>query len=186
MPATVAACTDYQLINQIKQNNDSAALTELVTRNTGIYVQVVNSYTYVPKVERDDLIDHRMVNIYNYALDYDPSKNMKVSSYIGKRIGWDCYSKIEREKEEINDEIFGGGTNTYSADLTQFINTQAGEIEDKRFARIFELRHSLGKKKLSWKKIAAIIGDLSHEHCRGIYNRNVKFLKNRIKGEVIK
>ena len=185
MPAEVASCTDYQLISQIKQNNNSAALTELVTRNTGIYVQVVNSYTYVPKVERDDLIDHRMVNIYNYALSYDPSKNMKVSSWIGKRIKWDCYKLIENEKEEINEQTLGS-SQTYSADLNQFITSQVGEIEDKRFARIFELRHSLGKKKLSWKKIAGIVGDLSHEHCRGIYNRNVKFLKNRIKGETLK
>ena len=181
MPSDAKSLTDQYLINEVKVNNDSAALTELVARHTGIYVNVVNSYSYVPKIERDDMIDHRMVNIYNFALKYDPTRNMKFSTYVAENTKWSCHKKIESEKDEINDDSMGGKSMTFNGDLTHFIEDQTEEIQDKRFAKIFSLRHNSGKKKLSWKKIALHMDGLSHEWCRKIYKRNIGFLKNRIR-----
>jgi DNA-directed RNA polymerase sigma subunit (sigma70/sigma32) len=176
--------TDNDLIKKVKEEQDSSALNELVSRHTGLYVKIVNTYSYVPPIERQDILNDKTYNIYQYALDYDPNRNMKFSVYIGQRLKWDCIGaisdKIDTEEisSEIEDKTIDSSKN---GGVLDFIVENTSEITDKRFFDIFKYRHLMDKP-LSWKKIGEEVG-MTYEGARKIYLHNIEFLKNRIKRE---
>ena len=186
MSLSPSEVNDLQLINQIKNNNDSNALCELANRHTGIYIYTIEKYSYVPKIEREDLIDHKLLNFYNYAKEYDPSKNMKFSSYVSMRLAFECKtimtdSKKMRMEELPKDIVFSDNASTieYCDYYSNLIFDKVNESTDPRFIQIFKLRHE-GDKKKTWKTISQEL-NLTVEGVRKIYLRNIEILKKQIK-----
>lgn len=177
--------SDIDLIGKVKKENDSEALMTLISRHSGIYHNVVNKYTYVPEVERSDLIDHKAFSIYQYALAFDPAKNVKFSSYIGQRIKYECQSLIQKKimVEEVSELLPDTSEKYQDTDLISFIIDNAQDLDDRRFLKIFKLRH-FGEKKKSWRAIAKAVG-MTNEGVRKIYLRNIEFIKNRLKKEYL-
>jgi DNA-directed RNA polymerase sigma subunit (sigma70/sigma32) len=181
-----AEVSDLQLIKSIKEENNSTSLIALADRVTGLYISTVSSYSYVPFFERQDMIEHKLSNIYDFAKDYDPNRGMAFSTYVAQRTKWKCLGLINKypESEEISQDILDEGNNDSvqfleNVDMQQFILDCAEHVDDKRFIEIFKLRHSDDKKK-NWKEIGPIM-KLSHECVRQIYNKNLEILKNKIK-----
>ncbi len=177
--------TDTDLIKKVKEEQDSSALTELVNRHTGLYVKILDTYSYVPPVDKQDMLEDKMHNIYQYALNYDPDKNMKFSVYLGQRLKWDCISAINKsvDMEEVNPNNVVEERNIPDEETIRFIIDNTSEITDKRFFQIFRLRH-LVEKSWSWKKIGRAIG-MTYEGARKVYLHNIEFLRNRIKKEYL-
>lgn len=175
--------SDVDLIGKVKGKMDSAALNELVARHSGIFYQVVKSYSWVPPVEQQDLIDHKAYFIYNYALDFKPEKNVKFSSYVGQRIKYECQGLIGKNQnvDEISDNIPAPTPVDYNSEVMDFIVKNASKIDDDKFLKIFKLRHYSEKKK-SWKAIGDLL-EMSDEGARKIYLRNISFIKRGIKKE---
>lgn len=186
MSLSPSEVNDLQLINQIKKDNDSKALCELANRHTGIYIYTIEKYSYIPKIEKDELIDHKLLNFFNYAKDYDPSKNMKFSSYVSMRLSFECKDIITDAKkmkmEEIpNNLVFEDHSTVleYCQNYSKIIFEKVEQFSDPRFVEIFKLRHE-GDKKETWKTIGAKL-NLTVEGVRKIYLKNIKILKNQIK-----
>ncbi len=185
--------TDVDLIKKVKEEQDSTALNELVTRHTGIYIDILKRYTSHAAqtrtdmaIEKQDMMSDKTLNIYLYALDYDPNKNMKFSVYLGKRLKWDCIGAYNNSicSREIGTSDFPDlPDDKISSDeeTIKFIVESTSEIQDERFLEIFKLRH-MQDKPVSWKKIGKVIG-MTSEGARKVYNHNVEFLRNRIKKE---
>ena len=187
LPAEVQ---DLELIRLIKTEQDSDALVLLANRHTGLYQNIIGGYSYVPKIERDDLLEHKLLNIYNFAIKYDQTKDMKFSTYLGQSIKWKCQTLLSRSHNtEEFDAVKMEKQPDYMAnvnkdrDLSSFIYEKAGEVPDKRFIEIFKMRHDTSPKK-GWVEIADIMG-LSHEGVRKIYKKNIKNLKNKINKELV-
>lgn len=185
MSLSPSEVNDLQLINQIKKNNDSNALCELANRHTGIYIYTIEKYTYIPKIEKEELIDHKLLNFYNYAKDYDPSKNMKFSSYVSMRLSFECKDIITDAKkmkmEEIqNNLIFEDHSEVleYCQNYSKIIFEKVEKFSDPRFIEIFKLRHE-GDKKETWKTISEKL-NLTVEGVRKIYLKNIKILRKQI------
>ena len=178
--------SDVDLIGKVKGAKDSSALNELVARHSGIFYQVVKSYSWVPPVEQQDLIDHKAYFIYNYALDFKPEKNVKFSSYVGQRIKYECQSLIGKNQniDEISDNIPAPTPVDHNSEIMDFVVKNGSKIDDDKFLEfleIFKLRH-FGEKKMSWQAIGKIVG-LSNEGARKIYLRYISSIKRRIKKE---
>lgn len=175
--------TDLDLINKVKNENDSGALVELVNRHTGLYIKIVDKYSYPAALDKNDMIDNKLYNIYQYALDYDPTKNMKFPVYLGQRLKWDCYHVVMNaiQSEEIKPEMITEEINLSDEDTVKFIVENTTEITDKRFFDIFKLRH-LVDKPWTWKRIGKKIG-MTHEGARKVYLHNIEFLRRRLKKE---
>lgn len=175
--------TDIDLINKVKNELDSDALKELVNRHTGLYMDILNKYSYVPEVEKNDFKADKTYNIYQYALDYNPDKNMKFSVYMGQRLKWECIGTIVKavDSEEITPEVLVEDFELPDKDTVKFIVDNTKEITDKRFFKVFKMRH-LQEKPASWSQIGKSIG-MTHEGARKIYLHNIEFLRNRIKRE---
>lgn len=176
--------SDLQLINRVKEQQDSVAITELAERHTGIYVSAVSQYSFVPKVERDELLDHRLYNIYKYALDFDPSKDVKFSTYVGHRIRWECQTllstipNVEELDETIPDEEKPMIDN--NVETMAYAEELAAKIPDERFLKIFQMRHPQSARPAFWRVIGKNLG-MSHEYARKIYNKYIGVITEQLK-----
>lgn len=172
--------TDNELVKKVKELQDSSALNELVDRHSGIYHTILDRQVTVPPMEKQDFIADKTYNIYQYALDYDPTRNMKFSVYLGQRLKWQCYDTINKhvETEQITPTVLIGTDQIKDESVIKFIIDNTIEIKDKRFFEIFRLRH-LCEKKTSWKRIGKLIG-MTYEGARKIYLHNIEFLRSRL------
>ena len=174
--------SDSQLIKEVKSNNDSKALEELIHRHTGIYCEIVNRYNYMPQLEKNELINDKIYNIYQYILKYNESKNTKLSTYIGECVKYECMDILTNriEKEEIDDNL---------AEVTnieidkEYINllVKEAKVIDKRFYRIVEMRY-LTNSPSTLKEIGIELG-VTKERVRQIFEEGLKVLRKRIKGK---
>lgn len=182
-----AEVSDNQLIEQIKKEKNSNALIELVNRHTGVYIDVISNYTYVPNVTREDLIESKYFNIYKYALDFNPNLKTKFSSYVGLRAKYECQSCLTERKNIKEEEVIAENTVSIdhrleeSEDAIRYIWEKIEKNPDKRFTEIFKMRHSTDKPK-SFYAIGEKLG-MSHEGVIKIYKKNLQILKKQLSHE---
>ena len=187
LPADV----EIQLISRVKEKQDSDALMEIVAFHTGAYMSAVNKFS-LPPLERQELIEHKDTNIYSFIMDYEPEREMKLSSYIYQSVKYKCLNIINdrHENVEISEDIAADENCERSAakkeyqEVANYLCDCASEFYDARFVEIFRMRHLSGNKKMSWRKIAKHFG-LSYEGVRLIYNRNIEKLKEKINKETL-
>ena len=143
---------DLELIEEVRSNGDSVCFKEIVSRHSGIYLQMVHSYAprETPVDNFYDLLNSRESHIYDAIRSYDETRNIKFSTYLGNCTRWLCLNEIFSHIESF---------------------------EDKRVEKIFKMRYLNGKKKLTpWRKIAKEL-DLSIQGCINIHNSTFKKLK---------
>ena len=78
--------TDNHLVNQIKLSQCNSSLSELINRHSGICVTICQRYSQVLSIEGvslNELKDNKDYVIYQAALSYNNSKNIKFSSWLG-------------------------------------------------------------------------------------------------------
>ena len=93
--------SDLSLINKIKSDNDDTCLAELIDRHSGIYVYIVDQYTKNQFATNTDFIlQDKDYMIYKSALDYDPSKNSKFSTYLANQTKWKCLNAMNKSKKQ--------------------------------------------------------------------------------------
>lgn len=178
--------SDLDLINRIKKEQDSTAVSELVNRHTGIYMNILNEFAVRPcfrhKANVPDLKDDNYVNIYQWALDYDPSRGMKFGSYVGSMTKFMCKSIITKgtESVEIDEEKLvspeeGIAEHVENESVLDEVKTEVKETDDPVFRKIFKLRYG-GKKQLSWRQIGEAV-NMTHEGARKLFNKHMNLIK---------
>lgn len=174
---------EISLIDEIKTNQNSCATEQLINQYTGLYISIVNRFSYLNPVDRREMEDRRPSNIYQYAMDYDKSKNTQFNTYLTNRITWDCQNLYHREvpQEEATEDNIGLDEN-FSNSLFSEVERIAKANADVRFIKIFKMRHD--GKPAQWWKIGEELG-LSPEGARQIYNKNIKIVKKILKEEVL-
>jgi len=187
MPSDINS--DVQLISQIKEKQDSAAVLELVNRHTGIYINIIQQYagntTFNKKTNVADLKEENVINIYQWALSFDASKKMKFSSYVGEMTKYMClnimsrspeYQPIEEETAVSNETSVIEKIERHSS--IEEIQHEVKDTDSQKFQEIFKLRHN-GKRPLSWREIG-LKTNLSYEGARKIYNKYISSIKQNI------
>lgn len=184
----MSTISDLQLINQIKDKADSQAVVELVNRHTGIYMTMIDRYSIYPdflkRANVADLKEEKTINIYQWALSYDPGKETKFSSYVGSMTKHLCQNIIYRDKANLPfDETISPSNETGLIECVERdsaleeIEHEVADSEDAVFKRIFGLRH--GSKMMSWRKIGKAIG-LTHEGARKVYMKHIGAVKEHV------
>ena len=172
--------SDSQLIKEVKSNNDSKALEELIHRHTGIYCEIINRYNYMPQLEKNELINDKIYNIYQYILKYNESKNTKLSTYIGECVKYECMDILTNriEKEEIDDNLAEVTNIEIDKEYINLLVKEAKTI-DKRFYRIVEMRY-LTESPATLREIGIELG-VTKERVRQIFEEGLRVLRKRIK-----
>ncbi len=188
--------TDLELINQVKELNDSNAISELVNRHSGCYLQVVNKYCSMSsgKLSYQDLAEDRIFNIYRYAQTYNPDKGCKFPTYVSNMTRYTCLDLLKHEPDvkeyldavpvdsfSLGETISSSETTNENLDQLDLIRAIDLVVKGKNlipFKKILKLRHSdFIKKPLNWVEIGKKVG-MSHEGARKLYFREIEKIKS--------
>ena len=184
---------DFNLISQIKENQDAECLIELINRHSGIYVDMVNKYISkaVDGIYKEDLLEEKNYFIYNAAINYDENKNTKFSTYLGNITKWKClnmYNKSNKFPQQSIEEMGDFHSSASNEDSIESIektedlkkiNKFLFKSKDPRIKKIFTMRYYNGNKVTPWKKIAKKL-DLSIQGCINIHNNYLQEVKKYV------
>jgi hypothetical protein len=183
LPAQISEANDADLARRVKEQSDNSAMTEIINRHTGVYLSVVKNFS-LPTIEKNDLLDQKNTNIYNYVMSYDETRGTKLSTFIYKMARWECMGvkgdAIEtRELEESN--IVGGHTFNDDENIKNVTLQIARNVGGYEFAKIVEARHFGDDRNcVSWHKLNL---PYSHERSRTLYLQNLERFKIELKKE---
>ena len=136
----------------------------------------------------EDLKDDKQMTIYKSILSYDPSKNVKFSTWLGNHVRYQCLNSISSDGKYVTmepealtktvDKIYN--QDTKNTDNIDYIFNFLKQLKDKRVQEVFRQRYFSGKVKVSWSKIARKM-DLSTQTIINLHKRGMKVLKQKLK-----
>ena len=192
--------TDNDLIQRVKETNDEIALTELISRHSGVYVDMLKKFGFkcLTQNQIQDIMEDKDLVIYRAALEYNPTK-AKFSTHLANKAKYMCLTqktknknnKISASFEEVQ---FYQKEKSPSPDESCKTNDSFARIlnlierhKDKRLKTIFHERYFCGERgKLKpWKEVAKKI-NLSAQGCINIHDKAIKELSRKINNEKIK
>jgi|TARA_R100000084_G_scaffold56332_1_gene23876 DNA-directed RNA polymerase specialized sigma subunit len=192
--------TDSALTALIKAENDEDALDELISRHSGIYVDMLKKFgmNCLTHNQVSDIMKDKDYVIYRAALEYDESK-AKFSTHLANKTKYMCLtqktknknSRISANFEEVQ---FAQKDKGYTPDEECKLNDSFSRIinlinkhKDKRLKTIFHQRYFCGRggKLKPWKDVAKTL-NLSAQGCINIHNKAIKEIGSRIENEKIK
>lgn len=185
--------TDILLINKVKEENDQKSFLELVNRHTGIYNTIVYRYLHTGnKSDYYDLIGEREYNFYSFVKDYDETKNMKFSTFVGDRTKYLCLDRNsdsnEIIKEEIDDGMLVAGQpdfDLFNKDIMNKLRESIDGIKNKKFKKIMELRFFSSHEILTFREIAKKM-NVTTQYVNKIYKDNIDlFIQNFKKNNLL-
>ena len=188
--------SDLSLINKIKESNDCSCLNELINRHSGIYVYMVDKYTKSNTIDRDFILEEKDHTIYQSALNFDPDKNSKFSSFLANQTKFKCLNAINGSKLTMlsskNESFFDNLS--YEQDPCKIIgkieafdifNQMLEEESDKRVKKIIDIRYNTDNTKLvPWKRASEKLG-VSIQGCINIHNRFIKKVKKKLEQKYV-
>ncbi len=121
---------ESDLINRVKSEQDSDALTTLVNHHTGVYFKVVNSYAkvYPHAISRNDLSDDSLLNIYHFVVDYDPARRTKLSTYIHDRTDYLCRGLLKKDRNNPSPTKTYGGSGIMPLTEDRYMTTNGQSV----------------------------------------------------------
>jgi len=183
--------TDRECVAEIKDHHDSEALKILVSRHSGIYLDIVHKMmpSNCGDATKKELIDEKEAFIYQCALDFNPEIKIKFSTFVGNKTKWRCYNihnVSKRRKQEPLDctPEPSGLSDMYEnmdvSELNRIIEDTFATYPDRRAKRIFRLRYIDGQKNkvMPWREIAKRL-DMSIQGCINIHNKLIKTIKSK-------
>lgn len=192
--------TDSALTDLIKAKNDEGALEELISRHSGIYVDMLKRFgmNCLTQNQVSDIMKDKDYVIYKAALEYDESK-AKFSTHLANKTKYMCLTQKTKNKNNritanFDDIKFAEKDKNYTPDESCKINDSFTRIlnliekhKDKRLRIIFHERYFCGKRgKLKpWKDVARIL-NLSAQGCINIHNKAIREISLKIDNEKIK
>jgi RNA polymerase sigma factor (sigma-70 family) len=185
---------DIDLINKVKKESNSDALKELENRHTGIFNQMVKKY-YKHLIDfganPDDIINDKLFVIYKSALNFNPDKNVKFSTWLGNQARYYCLNCINKQTNTISmdninmQNVIENNQIKYEKDISinkensDLIFSILDRIKDKRISRVFKLRYFNNKKLTSWNKISKKL-KISTQTAINLHNKGKLLLKNKL------
>ena len=184
----------------VKEENNEDALDELISRHSGIYVDMLKKFGFKSLTQNQvqDIMADKDYVIYRAALEYDPSR-AKFSTHLANKTKWMCLTQKTKNKKNKVSSTFedvqysqkdGGSTPAEACDTNDSFSRIINLIKkhkDKRLQTIFHERYFCGEggKLKPWKDVAKKI-NLSAQGCINIHDRAIKELNNKINNEKIK
>ena len=186
---------DVELINIVKDSKAGAsqAMTEIIKRHSGIFIEMVNHFVPCnsPYCDKKEMIEEKSYHIYRALLKYDENKGTKFSTHLGNEAKWLCLNTYNKAKSKStftsSDQDFDKEqiTEPFEAKLNQesYRNVVKiiEEFNDKRVTQIFKMRYieGEGNKVTPWRKISERL-NMSIQGCINIHNSAVEKIKKRI------
>ncbi|NDG52459.1 MAG: sigma-70 family RNA polymerase sigma factor [Flavobacteriia bacterium] len=192
----ISNLSDLELISIVKlcQDNSSDAMKEIITRHSGIFIEMVNHFVPCnsPYCSREDFINEKEYYIYKALMKYDENRGAKFSTHLGNEAKWLCLNTYNKNK---NKQEFPASDYNFDKNLTEEPHKESIRREaykniinaidnhpDSRVKKIFTMRYIQGEKNklMPWKKISKEL-DMSIQGCINIHNSAIEKIKTKIK-----
>lgn len=182
----IPPASDIELVKLVQEQKDSAALTELINRHSGMYNAIAQKYSgFSDKIQLSELKDDKAYNMYQWIIRYKEDKGMKLSTFIGEMTRYMCLDTLNAapdkvEITETNEPITNENIaeRTAADDSVTMAKARANRVSDPRFWEILKLRH-FGDKTKTWRDIGRQIG-MTGQGALNIYNRHIDKVKDYI------
>lgn len=188
---------DLELISNIKKDIcTDDCLKQLESRHSGICHQMIKRYynSFVEKgIDPIDVTNEKNYIIYQSVLNFDESKNVKFSTWLGNQMRYYCLNCLNKNKNVV---FFDNPTIIDMIDKKDYKENQSffteknyifnliSQLKDPRIKKIFELRYFLSsnKKLMSWSKIGKKL-KISTQTAINLHNKTIDFLNNKYKSK---
>ena len=190
--------SDTDLTFQIQSSHDSGALVELISRHSGIYVDMIKRFggKSLTPTQQLDLMGEKDYNIYKAALEYNPDKS-KFSTYLANKTRYLCLTDKTINKKSphlvdfdtsapfIEDENPLPDEELCVSELMTKLNRILDSHPDPRVKSVFQERYfSTSNNKLKpWKKVAKVVG-LSYQGCINLHNKMLPELHKQLDAKI--
>lgn len=190
--------TDVTLVKKVKEEDCSKALSELISRHSGICYNIYNRYfPCIQTVDAQEVKEHKDLLIYNAAKSFDETREVKFSTWLGNVVTYACLNVCDSKNKNINldektlhflvdaknNEHFSFDTeNQETIDYIKDILDQSGDENSKQ---VVKLRYfSNEKKPKTFKTIGKLLG-VSTQTAVNWHDKFIEFLKNKLTGHTI-
>ena len=188
---------DLELVYDIKNDvSSNESIKTLESRHSGICHQMIKKYyhAFIEKgIDPIDISSDKNYVIYQSALNFDPSKNVKFSTWLGNQMRYHCLNCLNARKSSIlfMDEKSLKNLIEKNQVRSESIFKEEGDyifslikqLKDKRIEKIFKLRYYAdNKKSMSWNFIGKKL-KISTQTAINLHNKAVEFLINKYKAK---
>jgi RNA polymerase sigma factor (sigma-70 family) len=184
---------DLDLVKEVKCKNCSEAMKELEQRHSGVCFSMIKKYYNALSsvgVDPNELAKEKDYVMYKSVLNFDPTKNIKFSTWVGNQMRFYCLNSMNKNNSSIsmdNENIKNIIERKQSLEIFKIIHKENYEyifnillkLKDKRIEKIFKMRYFSDKKNVSWSKIAKKL-KVSTQTVINLHNKTLKFLKNKL------
>jgi len=140
-------------------------------------------------VNRDFILDDKDYTIYQSALDYNPDKNSKFSTFLANQTKWKClnainamknkrFSSIDKVYNKISDEDDSCEILSKMEAFDVF-NSMLEQENDPRVKKIIDIRYNTTNNRLVPWRTASEELKLSIQGCINIHNKFIKKVKHK-------
>ena len=141
-------------------------------------------------VSSEDILSDKMFVFYNSLSSFDPSKNVKFSTWLANQARFHCLNKISNTKNKFfvdNEEISPIIDSEISMEAFRKkpikvnldnILTAFSELSDERVSYVFKRKYS--DYKVKWKNIAEELG-VTTQTVLNLHKKGISLLKRKIK-----
>lgn len=174
---------DLELIERIKNNNDSAALVELANRHSGIFYDTINKNMpfFSGTNFLDEIKDRRDYYAFKAANSYDAEKGA-FSTWFSNQVRYACLAARTKEASSIFCETDDGVENYYydssaeKRDLIKEISKFVDKLEERE-QKVFNDRIFRGK---SFNAISKEL-NVTPQWIQAIFTGTREKIKNKFK-----
>lgn len=187
--------TDLQLIRSVKSKASSEAFEEICRRYQDVFYKICQKYApalTASGVNIHDIFNEKNIIILHCVNTFNPSKNVKLSSWIGNYARYLCLNSINQRKfiapatdEEIKTKIEDNQTKqmffenqTNLKEYKDYFSDILNQLKDDRIKQIFYYRY-FDDKKMIWDKIAKKINS-SPQTVMALHKKGLQIIKNKL------
>jgi DNA-directed RNA polymerase sigma subunit (sigma70/sigma32) len=184
--------TDEQLIDRIKQEQDSEAFEKLQQRHGGLFTQIVKRYSAplqnISGVCFQDVIESKTDILFDAVRSYDNERGTQFNTWFGDCIGYHCKSILNNYKLKkyepynpqemktfVDEHLAYIAPENYSEEMKLIFET-LNRHPDKRLAQIFYYKYFLPKPDNSFQAIGKRI-NLSRQGVINLYRKALRYLR---------
>lgn len=192
--------TDIHLIELVKNSGDNDSFKEICSRYENVFYKICQKYASTLMsvgVDPKDIFEEKNCIILDCIKKFDPSKNTKLSTFIGNYARYLCLNSInerkfimpsmpddtskfieeKQQKTNYNNESFNKEDYNYVANLLE-------QLKDERIKQIIYLRYFANNKKMIWSDVSKKMG-ISTQTILTLHGRGMELLRNKIKSHNI-
>lgn len=184
---------DTDLVEEVKCKNCSDAMKELEARHSGVCFSMIKKYYNALSsvgLDPNEVAKEKDYVMYKSVLNYDASKNIKFSTWVGNQMRFHCLNSMNKINNSIsmdNENIKNiieqkqclESTKSFNKENYEYIFNILNQFKDKRIEKIFKIRYFSDKKNVSWSKIGKKL-KISTQTVINLHNKALKFLKNKL------